>query len=306
MPLRLALFLMAVSALFLPAFARNFHSRSRSGSIPDQSPSRLILHAERNSQSDLEVAGELAGLPAGTTRYLARPDLLALPQVSFDVTGDANFAVHVRVRGIELEVLESQVAVKSEDALIVAVCRDFYRGYYPQAYVLAHKPVIALEINGQGPPDWPRSREGTNSPLGPFLITHTHFVPSFKILAHQDEPQIPWGVVRLEFRNEKTFYEVFAPRSSQADDPAVRAGYRIAMQNCLRCHSESEEPTKARYTWSALGSMAGQAPKQFAAYVKNPQSVAQYAKMPANPAYDNATLHALTAYFRAFDRAGKR
>jgi len=51
--------------------------------------------------------------------------------------------------------------------------------------------------------------------------------------------------------------------------------------------------------------MAGQTPKQFAAYVKNPQGVAQYAKMPANPAYDEATLHALTAYFRSFDRAAK-
>jgi mono/diheme cytochrome c family protein len=252
------------------------------------------------------VTGELAGLPAGTTRYVARADLLTLPQVSFDVTDDANFAVLVRVRGIELEVLENQVAAKSEDALIVAVSKDFYRGYYPQAYVLAHKPVVALEINGQGPPDWPRSREGTNSPLGPFLITHSHFAPSFKILAHQDEPQIPWGVVRLEFRDEKTFYEIFAPRSSQADDPAVQAGYRIAMQNCLRCHSASEEPTKARYTWAALGTMAGQAPKQFAAYVRNPQSVAQYAKMPANPAYDDATLGALTAYFRAFDPGAKR
>jgi cytochrome c553 len=306
MPLRLALFVLAVSALFLPAFARNFHSRSCSGLIPNQSPSRLILHAERTSRSDLEVAGELAGLPAGTTRYLARADLLALPQVSFDVTDDANFAVLASVRGIELRVLESQVAVRSEDVLIVAVCKDFYRGYYPQSYVLAHKPVVALEINGQGPPGWPRSREGTNSPLGPFLITHAHFAPSFKILAHQDEPQIPWGVVRLEFRNEKTFYEVFAARSSQADDPAVQAGYRIAMQNCLRCHSASEESTKARYTWSALGTMAAEAPKQFAAYVKNPQSVAQYAKMPANPAYDDATLHALTAYFRAFDRRAKR
>ena len=142
--------------------------------------------------------------------------------------------------------------------------------------------------------------------MGPFLITHPHFAPGFKILAHQDEPQIPWGVVRLEFRNESRFYGAFDRRGSQSDDPAVEAGYRIAMQNCLRCHSISEEPAKARYTWSELGTIAAEAPEQFAAYVKNPQSVAPYAKMPANPAYDDPTLRALTAYFRAFDPAAKR
>jgi cytochrome c2 len=78
------------------------------------------------------------------------------------------------------------------------------------------------------------------------------------------------------------------------------------MQNCLRCHSISEEPAKARYTWSDLGTIAAEAPAQFAAYVKNPQSVAPYAKMPANPTYDDPTLRALTAYFRAFDPAAKR
>ena len=32
-------------------------------------------------------AGDLAGLPSGTTRYLTRDDLLALPQVSYTVCG---------------------------------------------------------------------------------------------------------------------------------------------------------------------------------------------------------------------------
>ena len=302
---RPALMVLVLPALFL-AFARSLPSPLRTESIRNQTPSLLNLYAERSSPFDLEVSGELAGLPAGATRYVARRDLLALPQVTFEVADDANFRIPARVRGVELEVLESKIAAKSEEALIVAVSSDFYRGLYPPAYIRAHKPVLALEINGQAPPDWPRSREGTSSPMGPFLITHPHFAPGFKILAHQDEPQIPWGVVRLEFRNERRFYEAFDRRGSQSDDPAVEAGYRIAMQNCLRCHSISEEPAKARYTWSELGTIAAEAPEQFAAYVKNPQSVAPYAKMPANPAYDDPTLRALTAYFRAFDPAAKR
>ena len=303
---RPVLMVLVLPALFLAAFARSLPSPLRTESIRNQTPSLLNLYAERSSPFDLEVSGELAGLPAGATRYVARRDLLALPQVTFEVADDANFRAPARVRGVELEVLESKVAAKSEETLIVAVSSDFYRGLYPPAYIRAHKPVLALEINGEAPPDWPRSREGTSSPMGPFLITHPHFAPRFKILAHQDEPQIPWGVVRLEFRNERRFYEAFDRRGSPSDDPAVEAGYRIAMQNCLRCHSISEEPAKARYTWPELGTIAAEAPEQFAAYVKNPQSVAPYAKMPANPAYDDPTLRALTAYFRAFDPAAKR
>lgn len=306
MPLRPALVVFGLSSLFVAAFARSLPGPFRGESIRDQNSSPLNLYAERSSPFDLEVAGDLAGLPAGAKRYVARADLLSLPQLSFEATDDANFRAPVRVRGVELEVLESKVAAKNEEALIVAVCSDFYRGFYPLAYLRAHKPVLALEINGQAPLDWPKSREGTSSPMGPFLITHARFAPSFKILAHQDEPQIPWGVVRLEFRNERRFYEAFLRRGSQADDPAVQAGYRIAMQNCLRCHSLSEEPAKAKYTWSVLGTMAAQAPEQFVAYVKNPQGVAPYAKMPANSAYDDATLRALAAYFRAFDPAAKR
>jgi len=306
MPPRLALVVLALSPLFLTALARSLPSRSHTEPLRDQSRLPLNLYAVRTSALDLEVVGELAGLPGGATRYITRADLLALPQVSFEVTDDANFRAPVRVRGVELEVLENKVAVKSKESLIVAVCSDFYRGFYPSAYVRAHKPVLALEINGQAPPDWPKSREGTSSPMGPFLITHAHFAPGFKILAHQDEPQIPWGVVRLEFRNEKMFYEPFGRRGSQAEDPTVQAGYRIAVQNCLRCHGIGGEPTKAKYNWSALGTMAAEAPEQFVSYVKNPRSVAPYAQMPANPAYDDATLRALTAYFRAFGPAAKR
>ena len=41
----------------------------------------------------------------------------------------------------------------------------------------------------------------------------------------------------------------------------------------------------------------------FAAYVHAPLSQNPKARMPANPQYDEATLSALTAYFRTFSEA---
>ena len=47
------------------------------------SDSTTILHSERSSPGDLEVGGELAGLPAGSTRYVRYEDLLRLPQETY-------------------------------------------------------------------------------------------------------------------------------------------------------------------------------------------------------------------------------
>jgi mono/diheme cytochrome c family protein len=267
---------------------------------------RGILHDTRSSPLDLEIKGELAGLPAESVRYITREGLQTLPQVSYLVTDDANFGEHTQVRGVELEVLARAFAAEGENAFIVAVCKDLYRGHYPQSYIQEHRPVLVLEINGEPPSGWPKSKEGSGSALGPYLISHPHFAPSFKILGHADLAQIPWGVVRLEFRTPEAVFGAIAPRSPNVSDPAVQAGYRIAQQNCFRCHAqESAGPQKSQFTWLAIAFIASDSPRTFSEYVRNPQSVAKYAQMPGNPSYDDATILALLSYFRTFFAQGK-
>src|SRR6266852_343128 len=83
-------------------FASEAHAQNQS-SAPAVAAS--TLHEKRVSPSDLEVGGELAGLPPGTTRFITREDLLALPQASYTVTDDTNFAGPTRVSGVLLEEL---------------------------------------------------------------------------------------------------------------------------------------------------------------------------------------------------------
>jgi hypothetical protein len=59
-----------------------FRAQSKSVSL---NVSRPALHEKRESPLDLEVAGNLVGVPDGSTRYVRREDLLALPQVSYTV-----------------------------------------------------------------------------------------------------------------------------------------------------------------------------------------------------------------------------
>jgi mono/diheme cytochrome c family protein len=262
------------------------------------------LHVERTSPGDLEVAGELAGVPAGATRYLTRDDLLSLRRVTFTVSDDSNFAHPTKVSGIPLDELARDLGAKPLSDLVVAICDDKYRANYSRAYLAEHNPVLVLTIDGKPPSGWPNSSEGTG--MGEYMISHAKFTPAFKILSHNDEPQIPWGVVRLEFRNEATVFRTIAPLGPTANERTVQDGFRIAQQNCFRCHNmDKEGGQKSGVPWTVLAAVAENSPDFFAKYVRNPTAMNPKSQMASNPGYDDATMRALVAYFRTFVPAGK-
>jgi mono/diheme cytochrome c family protein len=268
--------------------------------LPAQAPFTLTLHTTRSSALDLELGGELSGLPPGSTRFIPRDELLQLPQLTYTVLDDTNFTGPTEVSGVALEELTRHLGAAPQSDLVVAICDDQYRTNYPRAYIAAHHPLLVLNINGKPPSGWPKDSEGHGLDMGPFLISHPKFTPAFKILSHDDEPQIPWGVVRLEFRNEKTVFGAIAPRGPHALDATVQAAYRIAQQNCYRCHNQGREGgTKAGISWRELSALAS-APEYFTAYIHDPRSKNSKSEMPAMTAYDEKTLGALTAYFQTF------
>jgi mono/diheme cytochrome c family protein len=261
---------------------------------------------KRQSPSDLEVSGAIAGLSPESTGYITRDELLAMPLVSFTVTDDVNFSGPAKIRGVKLEDLASALGATSVSYMAVAICDDGYRANYSRDYLEAHHPVLVLEVNGQAPARWPKAAEDHSSDMGPYMISNPKFAPSFKILSHVDEAQIPWGVVRIEFREEKIVFGAIAPRGPDAQDREVQDGLRIAQQNCLRCHNRGQEGgRKSGRSWESLGALAAASPGVFAAYVRSPQSKNPSAQMPGNPQYDDATLAALTAYFRTFSDSVK-
>jgi cytochrome c2 len=265
------------------------------------------LRTRRTSPMDLEIGGDLPGLPAGTTRYIAREDLLALPQVSYTVTDDSNFTGPTKISGVSLEGLSLDLSAAPASDMVVAICDDKYRSNYPRDYIAAHHPLLVLEVNAKPPSGWPKDSGGHGFDMGPYMISHPKFTPSFKILAAADEPQIPWGVVRIEFRDEKEVYGAIAPPGPHAQDADVQSGYKIVQQNCFRCHSAGEEGgQKSGVTWTVLAAVAAHSPKFFAEYVRDPASKNPKTQMAASPEYDDATARALIAYFATFAPAGAR
>ena len=259
--------------------------------------STAILHAERSSPGDLEVGGELAGLPAGSTRYVRYEDLLSLPQETYTVSDDSNFRGKTEIGGVALSTLARTLGQSAD--MLVAICYDHYRTNYPADYLAAHHPLLVLRINGQERDHWPTADDGGS--MGPYLISHPVFKPSFRVLSHEDEPQIPYGVTRIEFRREAEVFGAIRPRGTWPTGSLVEQGYIIARQDCFRCHNMGKEGgTMAGRSWLQLAADASSDATRFQQTIHDPASVRPGAKMPAHKDYDDATLRVLTEYFNTF------
>jgi mono/diheme cytochrome c family protein len=267
--------------------------------IPGTAPQRIPVAAQRSSPQDLEVSGDVPGIPPGGKRFVGYTDLSRLAQVTFTVKNDENFLDPVTLSGVSLDAIMAALGIGGATQLIAASADDGYEAHYTAEYRAAHHPFLVLRIGGQEPAKWPKGPKGEN--YGPWLISHPSFSPAFHVLAHKDEAQIPYGVIGLRFLDEAAVLkELRPPGAASAASPAMQ-GYRIALQNCLRCHREGDiGGTKSPFGWPQMALIAQGNPSAFGKYIVRPNSVNPEANMPANPDYDAATIAALTAYFRSF------
>ncbi len=279
-----------------------FIALALAASVPGEVNPGAMLRVQRSAPGNLEVGGELVGLPFGTTRYLRYEDLLQLPQETYTVNDDSNLPRNTVIRGVALTTLARLFGQSPDSALIVAICSDGYRTNYPRDYLAAHHPLLVLQINGKARAEWPQS--GNGGRFGPYLISHPFFKPAFKVLSHEDEPQIPYGVTRIEFRRESRVFGAIRPVGKWPGDSPVMQGYIIARQDCFRCHDMGAEGgSMASVNWVQMAAIARSDSRRFRQIIRNPASVTPTAKMPGQPGYDDATLDALTAYFQTFSEA---
>jgi hypothetical protein len=246
-----------------------------------------LLHATRQAATDLEI---------GNGQFVSYAELLRLPQVNY-TSKESNFPRPVRVSGVSLERLKSLFG--NSDDMVVAICKDGYRSNYPASYLTAHHPVLVLTVDGKAQKDWPSIPEAAD--IGPYVISNPDFKPSFQVLAHTDEAQIPFQVVHLDFRSESRVFGAIKPRGSFAPGSPEMQGYQIAEQNCYRCHNMGAEGGQmASIPWPVIGAMAKSSPEFFENYVRHPQALNPKSRMAGSPGYDDQTIAALRAYFSTF------
>jgi len=290
-PFRLAAIALALCSIAMPAVSQTHAVK------------KLTIASARHAEDDLEVTGMIAGLPAGAVGYVSYPELAMLPQITTTIQNDSNFADQpskgVRITGIPLEQLAIALGALPASDLIDALCTDRYRSHYPADYIAAHHPIFALKINGERPAQWAAKTKEYDP--GPYFITHANYLPRYKVLSHAEQPQIPDNVIRLNFSTVAATYGPITPRGDFPPNSPVAQGFTIAKQNCLRCHFlNGVGGTKSGIDWRSLSMWAREQPQFFERYIHDPQSVDPHAHMEGSPAYDAATLNALTAYFRTF------
>ena len=192
--------------------------------------------------------------------------------------------------------------------MVVAICDDKYRANYPRAYLAAHHPLLVLEVNWQAALRLAQGFRGAQLRHG----TVHDFASEVsrrrsRFLSHSDEAQIPWGVVRLEFRDEKAVFGAIAPRGPHASwtpqcRPVSTSRSKIASAATTRATKAGrnrESPGLCLRHWLPTS------PEFFSDYVRDPKSKNPQAQMPGNPQYDDATMRALTAYFQTFASGGE-
>lgn len=268
-----------------------------SPALPAPGSPKIALQAQRSSPQDLEVTGDVPGIPAGESRFVRYADLASLKQVVYTVKDDSNFEGALQLGGVPLEELTEALGFNAGNKqLVAAICSDGYEGHYTAEYRAAHRPFLVLTVGGKAPGQWPKGPEG--EVYGPYLISHPFFKSNFKILSQAEESQIPFAVNKVRFYDEATVLNAFRPPASAG--PAAMQGYRIVVQNCLRCHRANDiGGSKSPFQWPQLALIAqGNAPA-FGKYIVQPTRVNPEATMPANPDFDAATVAALLAYFQS-------
>ena len=265
-------------------------------SLQAAGPKRIVLQTQRTSAQDLEITGDVPGIPAGQSRFVRYGDLAGLAQVAYTVKDDTNFDGPVQLSGVPLTELVQELGFTGGKQLIAAICTDGYEGHFTAEYRAVHHPFLVLKLNGKQPGQWGRSPD--QEPYAPYFISHPFFKPSFSILAHADEAQLPLGIVQLRFyAQDAELAELKPPANAPA---ATMQGDRIAFQNCLRCHRAADiGGTKSPFGWPQLALIAQGNASAFGNYIIQPNRVNPEATMPANPKYDAATVAALTAYFQS-------
>lgn len=259
----------------------------------------LDLHRERNSSYDLALTGRLAGVPNGETRYARWSDLRALS--TSQVTLDGEFVPGPQVLTVVfLSDLWKALPVAQGADTFLATCADGYASVFTSSFIAKYRPFLVLEINGNGPKDWPPP--GLDYNPGPYVVTvSAGLVPAaaaFPDLEHKK----PWGVTALEVASYAERYKAIYSGKWAALSASAQKGRETWVNSCASCHAGPPGVfggTKADRPFQVIAAYAGYDRPYFARYVRDPKSLVPSAKMEPHPHYSDEELSSLIAFITA-------
>jgi hypothetical protein len=262
----------------------------------------LPLHPDRSSPFDLAVAGGLAGVPEGATRYVRYADLRALPTTKLHLAdefrrGDQEVTV------VFLADLWKELPLAPDADCLLATCTDEYAGIFRRGFIDTYRPFLVLEIDDRGPSQW--SGRGFFDDPGPYAITVSSALAPAAAQFLSLEHKKPWGVTTVAFaRYAEKFHDAYAGPWAMLS-PRATAGREMWINACASCHlgpGDTFSGTKSHQAFAILQAVAKGNPALFRQYVRQPTSVIAGAKMQEHAYFTDEQLNALIAFITAEPR----
>ncbi len=261
--------------------------------------STLPLYATRVGPTDLVVAGALAGVAAGESRYVRWADLRGLPTHILKLTGEF-VPGEQEVTVVFLSDVWHALPVDPQADTVLATCGDGYASVYRADFIARCRPFLVLEINGQGPEHWPPP--GLKFNPAPYVISVAPSVAPAVAQVLDVGHKKPWGVSAIEIaRFADRFRGTFTGRWASISARAAE-GRDIWVNSCASCHPGPAGifgGTKSGQPFPVIAAIAGYDPGLFRRYVRAPKSENPSAKMEPHPHYTDAQLDALIAFISA-------
>jgi mono/diheme cytochrome c family protein len=262
----------------------------------------LPLHSDRASPFDLAVTGLLAGVPAGSVRYVRYADLRALPSTKLPVA-DEFARGEQEVTVVFLSDLWKAMPAMSDADCLLATCKDEYASVFTRNFIADCRPFLVLEIDGAPPDKW--SGRGLKDDPGPYVISVSAAlapaVGHFLSIEHKK----PWGVIAVEFaRYADKFHDAYAGRWAGLSARAI-AGREMWIGACASCHAgpgQTFSGAKSHLPFAIVAAVAKGDPELFRRYVRKPASVVSSATMQAHPYFTDEQLNAIIAFVTAEQR----
>jgi len=259
----------------------------------------LRLATERRAPTDLALTGYLAGVPAGSTRYLAWTDLAALPRTRLTLADQVGPGERELTVVFLADLWAALPRDKTADTLLAA-CADGYASVFPADFIRDYRPFLILEIDGRGPDQWPPP--GLKLNPGPHLIGVSSAVaPAVAQLTDAGHKR-PWRIVTLEVARYAERFAGFYRGPWAKPSPAVAAGRELWIHSCASCHTGPADTfggTKGDRPFALMTAHAARNAPYLTLYVRNPADFVPTAKMQPHPHYTDAQLDALVAFLAA-------
>jgi cytochrome c2 len=263
----------------------------------------LQLHRERALPTDLAVTGRLTGVPAGETRYVRWADLRALP-ATMKMKLDGEFVKgEQEVTALWLADVWAALPKEANADVLLASCTDGYASVFRPDFIKTYRPILVLEINGQGPDKWPPP--GLKFNPGPYVITVSkNIVPAVETYLDVGHKK-PWGTNVIEVAHYADRFKGAYAGKWEGLSARAEAGRQLYINSCTSCHAGPERifgGTKAGRPFEVLAAHATYNAEYFKKYVRAPKSVMPGATMEAHPHYTDEQLAAIIAFISAEKR----